>query len=116
AGSWRVLQGILLRAIDRRMVVAAHARIHKLDVDVVADSCDIAVVPRLKREGRGVSATLLHRTLIASARRMRINRVWFAERDIDMPAVRHPSRLARRKMLVRISDARVVLVPEFIIG
>ncbi len=37
-GARHVLQRVLLRAVDRHVVVAAHARIDKLDIDVVADA------------------------------------------------------------------------------
>ena len=61
ARSRNVLQGVLLRAVDRHVVVAAHAGVHKFDVDVVADSLKIAVMPYLEGIGRGISAALFHR-------------------------------------------------------
>src|SRR5580658_9575037 len=97
------------------MVVAAHARIYKLDVDVVAHTREIAVMPDLKREGRGLATTLFHRALVVSTRRVRIKGIRLAECDVDVTAIRHPSRFAGRKVLVGIRDARIVLVAELIV-
>ena len=110
-----MLQRILLRAVDRHVVVAAHAGVDKLDIDVVADAFQIAVVPDLERKRRGVAAALFHRPLVAAAARVGVDAVRLAVGNIDVAAIRPPARLACRKMLVRIRDARVVLFAVLIL-
>ena len=110
-----MLQRVLLAAVDRRMIIPAHAGIHELDVDVVAHAGQITVVPHLEREGRRVAATFLHRTVVVSARRVRVDRVRLAVRDIDVAAVGLPSRLARGEVLVGIGNAGVMLILELVV-
>ena len=47
---------------------------------------------------------------------MRVDIVRLAERDIHVAAIRLPARLAGGKMLVRVSDAPVMLFAEFVLG
>ena len=108
-------QRVLLAAVDGEVVVAALAGIHKLQVDVLADAFEIAVVPDLKREGRGLAAAFFHGPLVAAAGGVRVDRVRLAEGDIDVAAIRLPARLAGGKVLVGIGDAPVVLFAEFVL-
>ncbi len=110
-----MLQRVLLRAVDGVVIVAALAGIHKLQVDVVADALDVAVVPHLEREGRRLAAALVHRPLILAAAGVGIDVVRLAVCNVDVAAVRHPSRLARSEVLVRIRDAGVDLVAILVV-
>ncbi len=66
-------------------------------------------MPDLEREGRRIAAALFHRTLVASSAGMRVDVVRLAVGNVDVAAVCSPTRLARRKSLVRIRDPRIVL-------
>ena len=115
AGAGDVQQSILLRAVEGHVVVAAHAGIDKLDVDVLADAFDVAVVPGFKGEGRGLAATLFHGAFIGTAAGMRLNAVRLAVSDIHVPAVGLPTRLAGGKMLVGVGNPPVILFPVFVL-
>ena len=91
------------------------AGIHKLDVDVLADALEIAVVPYLEREGGGLAAALFRGPLIAAAGGVRIDVVGLAVGDVDVAAVGLPTRLAGRKVLVGIGDAPVVFLAELVL-
>ena len=95
--------------VDRHVIVAAHARIDKLQIDVVANPLEIPVVPGLEWKRRRIASAFVHRPLVASAARVRINAVWLAVSDIDAAPVGPPPRLACGKVLVGISNPRVVL-------
>src|SRR6202041_3153916 len=111
-----VLQRIFLRAVDRHVVVAAHAGVDKLDVDVIADTVQVAVVPDLKREGRGVAAALFHWTVVGAAAWVRVDVVGLAVGDVDMTAIGSPAWLAGGEVFVRVRDAGVVLFAELVLG
>ena len=98
------------------MVVAAHAGIHKLDIDVLADTLDVAVVPGLKGKGRRFAAAFFHGALVGAAAGMRFDAVRLAVGDVHVPAIGLPTRLAGGKMLVGISDSAVVLFAKFVLG
>src|SRR5580658_2433070 len=97
-------QRVLLRAIDRKVIIPALAGVYKLNIDVVADALKIAVMPYLKGKSRGFAAALFHRPLITSARRVRIGRIRLAKRNIDMTAIRLPARLSSRIVLIGIRN------------
>jgi len=88
-----VEQSVLLTAVDGEVIVAALAGIDKLDVDVLADAFEIAVVPDLEGEGGGGTAALFRGALIEAARGVGFDVVRWAEGDVDMAAVRLPARL-----------------------
>ena len=108
-------QRVLFAAVDGEVVVAALAGIDKLQIDVFADAFEITVVPDLEREGRGFAAAFIHGPLIRAAGGVGIDRVGRAEGDIDVAAVRLPTRLAGGKMLVGIGDAPVMLFAELVV-
>ena len=116
AGAGNMQQRVLLAAVDREVIVAALAGIHKLDVDVLADPFQIAVMPDLKREGRGAAAAFFLGPFVVAAGGMGINIVRLAEGNVDVAAIGLPSRLAGRKMLVGIGDAPVVLFAVLVFG
>ncbi len=97
------------------MVIAAHAAIDKLDIDVIADPLKVAIVPDLERIGRRASAAFIDRALIIAAARVRIDAVRLAESNVDMTAVRLPTRLTCGKVIVRIGDACVMLFAELVL-
>ena len=72
AAVWRVQQSVLLRAVDRHVIVVAHAGIDELDLDLLPDALKVAIPPSLERESRSRSASLFRRALIGAATRMRI--------------------------------------------
>ncbi len=109
-------QRILFAAVDGEVVVAALAGIDELQVDVVADTFEIAVVPGLKREGGCLAAALVHGTLIGAARGMRFDRVRRTEGNVDVAAVRLPAGLAGCIVVVGVCDAPVVLFAKLIFG
>ena len=114
ARAGNVLQSVFLAAVDGEVVVAALAGVDKLQVDVFADALQIAVVPDLEWERRGLAAALFHGPLIHAAGGMRVNRVRRSPHNVDAPAIRLPARLASRKMLVGIGDAPVVLFAKLV--
>src|ERR1019366_9558872 len=109
AGAGDMQQGVFLAAVDRKVVVAALAGIHKLDVYVLPDSLEITVMPHFERERSGVAATLFRGSVVAAAGGMGINVVGFAVGDVDVATVSLPPRLAGRKVLVCVSDAPVAI-------
>src|SRR5260370_6056009 len=110
-----MLESIFLRAVDGHVVVAAHAAVDELDIDVVAHTLKVAVVPRLKRVGGGVAAALFHGPLVVASAGMRVDAVRLAVGDIDVTAVGLPSRLACGEVLVRIGDASIMRLAELIL-
>ena len=96
------------------MKLAAHAGIDEFNNDLLPDTLDIAVAPILKWEGRSLAAAFIHGTLVAAARRMRINLVRLAKHDVDSAAIGLPSRDARREVLVGIRNPLVVLFLVFV--
>ena len=98
------------------MVVAAHAGVDELDVDVVADAGQIAVVPDLKGEGRGLAAALVHGALVVAAAGVGVDAVGLAVGDVDVAAVGLPAGHAGGEVLVRVGDAGVVLFAVLVLG
>ncbi len=115
AGAGNVQQRVLFAAVDGEVIVAALAGIHKLQVDVFADALEIAVVPDLEGEGRGLAAALFHGPLVAAAGGVGIDRVGLAEGDVDVAAVGLPAGLAGGKVLVGVGDAPVMLFAELVL-
>ncbi len=107
-------QSILLRTIDGHVVVAAHAAIDELDIDVFADAFDVAIVPGLKGEGRSFAAAFFHGAFIGAAAGMRFDAVGLAVGNVHVPAIGLPTRLAGGKMLIGIGDSPVVLFAKFV--
>ena len=97
------------------MIVPAHAGIYKFNVDVVADTLKIPVVPHLEWERRCLTTALFLRSVVASAARMCVNTVRLAICNVNMAAVRLPSWLAGCKVLVGIRDAGVVFFAKLIV-
>ena len=109
-------QGVLLAAVDGEVVVAALAGVHKLDIDVVANTFEIPVVPDLKRKRRCFAAAFVHGPLIGAARRMGVDGVRRAKGNVDVAAIGLPARFAGRIVVVGILDAPIVLFAEFVVG
>src|ERR1039458_7106871 len=97
------------------MKVTAHAGIDKFQVDLLADSLEVAVTPVLEGIRRSLAAALFHRTVEAATRGMSVNLVGWTVHDVNAPAVGSPPREARRKMFVGIGNAAVVLFLEFVL-
>src|ERR1017187_9024096 len=97
------------------MKLAAHAGIDELQVDLLADSLDVAVPPVLEGKRRSLAAALLHRTFVSSARRMGVNRVGGTVHNVNASAVGPPPGDPRRKMFVGIGNAAVVFFLVFIL-
>ena len=110
-----VLQRVFLRAVKREVIVVALAAVDELEVNVVADAFDVAVMPDLKREGRRGTAALFDRALVGAATGMRVDAVRLAVCDVDVSAIRSPAGLASGKVLVRVSNAGIVLLAKFIV-
>src|ERR1035441_2684040 len=85
-------------------------RIDEFQVDVVANPLDVPVVPHLEWIDGRSAAAFIHRPLILAAAGVLILVVRRPIGNVDVAAIGHPPRLARRKVLVRISDARINLV------
>ena len=108
-------QRVLFAAVDGEVVVAALATVHKLEVDVLADALQVAVMPGFKGEGGGLAAAFVDGPLVAAAGGVGIDRVGRAEGDVDVAAVGLPAGLAGGEVLVRVGDAAVVLFAEFVL-
>src|SRR6185437_10397649 len=95
--------------------IAALAGIDELQIDVLADAFQIAVVPYLERIGRRRTATLFHGPLVLAAGGMRLLIVRWPPRNIDVAAVRQIAGLAGGEVVVGIRDAGKDLVAVFIV-
>ena len=98
------------------MIVAAHAAIHKLNVDVLPNPFQVAVMPYLERECRSAATALIRVPLIVAAGGVGLDLVWLSEGNIDVASVGLPARLARRKVLVGIRDAPIMFFAELVFG
>src|SRR5664279_5926658 len=110
-----VQQGVLLVGIDGQMIVAAHAGIDKLEVDLLANSLEVAVAPILKGIGGSLATAFFHRTAVAATRGMRVNLVGWTPHNVNAPTVGSRPWDSRRKMFVGVGDAAVVLFLEFVL-
>ena len=96
------------------MVVVAHATVDELEIDVLADSFEIPVMPGFEGESTGVSPSLVHRPLVVAAGRVAFNLIGRAPYDVNATAIRLPTRHARRELLVSLSNASIMLFAELI--
>ena len=97
------------------MIVAAHAGVDEFNDDFLSDSFEITIAPGFKRERGRRAPAFFHGSLVSSARGMGLNLVRLAEHDVNPSAIRLPSRNAGRKMLVRVSNTRVVIFLVFVL-
>ena len=74
-GAGDMQQRVLFASVDGEVVVAALAGIHKLEVDVLADTFKIPVVPSLEGERRCFAAAFFHGPLVAASGGVRLDRV-----------------------------------------
>src|SRR6185437_17014 len=95
---------VLFRAVQGHVIVAALTGVHEFDIDVVADAFNVAVMPDLEGESGSFTATLVHRALVSTPGRVRVDAVRLAVGDVDVTAIGLPSRLSGGEMLVRIGD------------
>ena len=114
AAAGGVEQGILLVGIGGHVVVAAHAGVHELDDDLIADAFEIAIAPALKGIGGGGAAAFGLVALILTAGGMGLGFVGWTPDDINASAVGSPARDAGGVMLVGILNAAIVFFAEFV--
>src|SRR5208282_6840255 len=101
-------QSVFLTRVHGQAEFAAPPGIHEFDVDVVADSVDVALPPVLKGIRRGRASPFLGQPLVGPSARMGIGLVGRAPRYVDSPAVRPPPRKAGGIARIRIRDAPVM--------
>src|SRR5208283_2331579 len=115
AGVRRVLESIFLRAVDRHVVVAAHAGIDEFDHYFLTYTFKVTIAPGFKRECGCLAAAFFHWALVRSAGGMRIDFVRRTVHDVHTAAIGLPARNASSKMLVGVGYAPVVLFLVFVL-
>src|ERR1039457_5269781 len=104
-----VAQRIFFRRVHGHAKFARHGWVDEFDDDVAADAFDVTVAPLLKGEGGRRAATLLGGPLVGTAGGVVFDFVGRAVSDVDAAAVGFPAGDARRKMLVGVGDAAIML-------
>ena len=107
-------QCVLFRTVHSHVVVAAHARVHEFDDHFLANAFKVAVAPLFKRERGSRASALFHGTFVLSARGMGLNLIGLSIHDVHPAAIAFPARNASGKVLVGISNTRVVLFFELV--
>src|SRR6185437_5381710 len=102
AGVGNKLQRVLFRAVDSEVVIATLTRVDELEIDVVPDAFDVAVMPDFKGIGRGGTTALVHGTRVGSAAGVGLDLVGLTIGDVDVAAIRQIPGFAGSEMLIRI--------------
>src|SRR5262249_41496507 len=101
-------ESIFFTRIHREVILARASRIDKFELDVFADSLQMAVPPLFPSVCGRRAATFLERAIIGAPGSMGFDFVRRAPKNIDVAAVGAPARYARREVLVRVGDPAVV--------
>ena len=114
--SRNIHQRVLFAGVRGEVILAGHRGVHEFQVNVLADSLQIAVVPVFEGECGSFSAALVRGTLVVPSGRMLVYAVGRPPHDVDPAAVGFPPGQSCGKMLVGVRDAAIMLFLERVLG
>src|ERR1700733_12874303 len=102
AGVRRVLEGVFFGPVDRHVIVVTHAGVDEFDHYFLANTLDVAIAPRFKRERGSLATAFFLRAFVGTAGGVRIDLIGWTKDDVHVAPVSLPAGDAGREVLAGV--------------